>query len=462
MDAHNHHFLAEAYSEFREKVTHPHNRDTGEPVAVPERELPPELLVQYMWHTGLLGREGKTERHGCVRVLDFGIWNREAGPDFRHCEIELNGQRLCGDIEIDPVARDWERHGHGDNKLYNNVVLHIILEKSPLGWYTRNALHYEVPILSLPPERVRQALGKTVSPTPETVELCRCPLADMPWEKLDRLLRAGAAFRLAKKRANFRQRAQCCGVNQTWYECWAETLGYRPNKLAMQLLAYRAPLDKLRDKAESILFGTAGFLKPLLPEKADGEAREYHRHVWDAWWPFRDTFELSHDRALPWVFSPIRPANHPHRRVAALAICASRWKEVEINLSLENTSALIALLTSMRHPYWDVHCSLTSAPMKRRVALVGEDRVQDFIVNHLYAQDERPAAWESYIRLKNGQIPGIIDRIAGHLFGEREDIRSRLRLYYVQQALLQINGDFCPSDPRAEYLFPARLAAWCK
>lgn len=461
MDTGDHLFLAEAYRSFREEISHP-QWETAEPEELTERELPPELVVQHMWHTGLLGRGGKTERHGCVRILDFGIWNREAGPDFRYCEIELNGQRLRGDIEIDPKARDWERHGHGGNPLYNNVVLHIILEKSPLGWYTRNSQHYEIPTLSILPETVRQALGKTVPPTPETVELCRKPLADMPWEKLDRLMRAGAAFRLAKKRADFRKRAQCCGVNQTWYECWAETLGYRPNKLAMQLLAYRAPLYKLQSKAESILFGTAGFLKPVLPEKANEETRVYHRHVWDTWWPLRDTFELSHDRALPWVFSPIRPANHPHRRVAALAISAQRWKEVEINLIPENTTTLIALLTSMRHPYWDFHCSLASAPMKRRVALVGEDRVQDFIVNHLYAQDERPAAWESYTRMKNGQIPSVIGQIATRLFGDREDIRSQLKLYYVQQALLQINGDFCAAGICSECLFPAQLAAWCR
>ena len=73
----------------------------------PLTQLPPELLLQSWWAAGLLPHEGATAHHGKVVILEHGRWNRCAGPDFTHTEIELEGRRLRGDIEIDPCAQDW-------------------------------------------------------------------------------------------------------------------------------------------------------------------------------------------------------------------------------------------------------------------------------------------------------------------------------------------------------------------
>ncbi len=422
--------------------------------------LPPELQFQSWWAGGLLPAEGVTQRHGSLRILERGRWNRNPGPDFTHAEIELNGQRLRGSIEIDPRAQDWETHGHGANPAFNNVVLHIVLTPPPPGWYTRNSLHADIPILYLAPETWQQAAGSTPAPGRETLPRCRQPLAAMPAERVVNLLQAAAAYRQEKKRLYFRRRMTVAGEAQAWYEAWATTLGYSANKEAMHMLSMRAPLAELGRQAEAVLLGTAGFLLPVLPERSEEAARVYHRHVWDNWWLLREKFELSPERSLPWNPAPVRPMNHPQRRVAALAITAGKWKRILPLLNAAGVAELSALLTSTTHPFWDTHFTLASAPMRKGASLIGQQRVTDFLINHVYAYDEQPASWESYLAIRNPSLPPATQRTAMLLFGERADLKRELGKAYAQQALKQIDADFCACNICLDCAFPAQLSQW--
>ncbi|MCH5284684.1 MAG: DUF2851 family protein [Akkermansiaceae bacterium] len=456
MTHHGPQHLAASYSRFRAEIL-------CSPAAADAPERPvelPELAVQELWELGALGCEGVTQRHGPVRLLDFGEWNRGAGPDFCRAEIELGGTRIRGDIEIDPDARDWERHGHGANPLYNNVILHVVLSEPPAGWFTRNSLHSEIPVLFLPPRRVRDALDMAPPVDAELVSLCRAPLEQMPAARVESLLQAAAAHRLERKRKRFRCKEQVLGRDQAWFESWAETLGYSANKDAMLALARRAPLDRLGKDAEAILFGTAGFLVPMLPDKASAEARLYHRQVWDSWWLHKQHFALSAPRDIRWSYAGLRPLNHPQRRVAALALSALHWRQLAPLLTAELAPRLEELLTHLRHPFWDYHCTLNSAQRSARAALVGKERVRDFLVNFVYVQDTAPAAWETFLRLKSAQAPARVERTARRLFGQRSDLAPLLRHHYAQQALLQIAADFCTTTACRECLFPTQLQQW--
>ncbi len=420
----------------------------------------PEMELQALWAAGMLGMEGVTRGHGSVRILDFGEWNRCAGPDFLNAEMELDGVRQRGDIELDPTAQDWEHHGHGANPAFNKVMLHVVFKEPPGGWYTRNSLHREVPVLTIPDEVWQRAAGMPHKANDTETERCREPLRHMDAGEIASLLQAAAAHRLENKRHLFRAKAEHLGTRQTWFEAWAETLGYSANKVAMQMLARRAPLAQLGKQAESILFGTAGFLVPVLPARSSADARAYHRRVWDSWWALREQFELADPHNLPWVLSPVRPLNHPQRRVAALAESALHWASIEPNLNAARAKLLAKVLGGISHPYWDTHCTLPSAPMPRKSALVGKQRITDFLTNHVYAQDDSPAAWQSYLALPGGAPASRIGRTAQRLFGKRDDLAPLLSLSYAHQALLQIEADFCAANPCAECLFPSQLCQW--
>lgn len=452
--------LASAYRAFTDAVYRDGQLALAEESGIEASPLPPEIEIQQLWAHGLLTVHGETEHHGSVRVSDAGQWNRGAGADFLRAEIEIGGEIRRGDIEIDPEAQDWERHGHGANPNFNEVVLHVVLTRPPRNWYTRDSQHREIPVLYLPPEIWQQASGQ--APARELIQLPRCaaPLAKMPLENIQTFLQAAAAHRADKKRKIFRAKARQCGEEQAWYEALAETLGYSANKGAMRLLATRAPLRQISGREEAILFGVAGFLLPVLPEKADADTRTYHRGVWDAWWPAQQDFSLSDGREIPWVYAATRPQNHPHRRVAALAAAAKEWNTLSPLLNAAGAKRLRELMSKLRHPYWDIHYTLPSAPAKKRMALAGAARIDDFLVNHVYVQDESAAAWQSYLAMKAASLPGSISRTAQRLFGEREDVQALLRHCFAHQALLQIDADFCAGSSCRTCLFPEQLAQW--
>lgn len=430
-----------------------------------------EMEVQSLWAAGLFGTEWESERHGHVSIRDFGEWNRSAGPDFLFAEAEINGRLVRGDIEIDPHAQDWEQHGHGANPRFNNVILHVLLTPPPRGWYTRNSLHMEVPVIYLSTERIRKALD-VQQPAIDAIcgrngwdgrtELCAQPLATMSPEQIENLLLAAAAHRIECKRRRFRRKVSVLGDAQTSYEAWAECLGYSANKEPMVMLARRVPLRRLQGlDTEAALLGVAGFLKPVLPTRTEPEARAYHRRVWDAWWKIKDELMLESQRRPVWQFTGIRPLNHPHRRVAALAVSAARWQEIMPLLSAAHSSELTDTLCKLQHPFWERHSMIDTPALQRSCALVGRERVRDFLCNHVYVRDESHEAWVAFTRLTHTALPTRVLRLARSLFGQRDDLRDIMRREYACQALLQIGTDFCRNGACKDCLFPVQLKNLC-
>lgn len=429
---------------------------------VPHPTLPPEQQRQGWWAAGYLPTQAETLRHGSVRILERGRWNHKPGPDFTHAEIEIGGIRYRGDIEIDTRVQDWEAHGHGSNPDFNNVVLHVVFTPPPAGWYTRDSQHRDIAILYLPPEAWQDLSSGRRSSNNDSLPRCRIPLANASPSNIISLLKAAAAYRLETKRKRFLRRVQAAGASQAWYEAWAVTLGYSANKEAMQMLALRAPIKDLGTQAEAILLGTAGFLKPVLPPQTSDAARDYHRRVWDSWWLRREQYELSANRELPWCKAPSRPLNHPQRRVAALAVTAHSWQHLLPHMNAEGALQLARALNSITHPFWDYHYTLSAAPMKQGAALVGKQRIQDFLINHVYAYDASAYAWETYLSQRAGSTPEGIKRTARLLFGERTDLSDILKYSYAQQALLQIDADFCTCNICLDCAFPVQLQQWAK
>lgn len=411
----------------------------SQPCVAPE--LSREELTE-LWQEARWGQQGTTLHHGALRLIDIGAPNPLAeGPAILRAEIDCDGERMRGDIALHTRADDWEAEGCGESAAYRNTVLHVVLQAPSEAWCTRTADHRNVPVWAVPAERLRAVCG-CARLYPET-KGAAAALKQLSAERSEKLFCAAAAYRAEQKAAFFEQKAAVLGTEQAWFEAWAEVLGYAANKRAMRLLARRAPLAALQgEDAEAILLGTAGFLQAVLPERTTEEARTYHRRVWSAWWQLRERFVPEGTTALPWCLSPVRPMNHPTRRVAALALSAQRWESLRPLMNAAGAKRLTAALCALSHPFWDTHCTLAAAPLRRRCALVGTSRAADFLANVVYPLDRSDAAWATSLRLRAADVPSRFLRLAEHLFGQRPELPSLLRLHYVQQALLQLSGDF--------------------
>lgn len=413
------------------------------------RELPDELELQERWFERAFGVEFTDTNGRRIAIVRPGIWNRGAGPDFLDAVIEIDGVPVTGDVELDKRPEDWERHGHGANPRFNSVVLHVVFAESGRTWFTRNERHEEVARIVVDADRTLEGSSRR----------CCAFFRDMDEGRRDDFLRSVAAYRLENKRRKWKQRVDGFGRDQALYECLAETLGYSANRDCMRRLAKRAPFRRIREHPEACLFGTAGFLVPVLKESCDGSTRDYHKKLWERWWKNRDDLELSAGRTLVWNGAGVRPSNHPQRRLAALALLVKRWEEWNGRCSLAEGDVLMNFLTSLEHPYWSYHVSLPSARMEKPLALMGKDRALDFLINHVAAMDESPGAWERYLSLPGGSPSSKVLKIAGLLL-DAGDVKRYTRKAYQQQAFLQIGVDFCGTHCGDGCRLPEQAADW--
>ena len=71
-----------------------------------------ELLLHYIWKYRLYQHELKTTEGVPLEVIDVGIPNTDAGPDFFNAKVKIGGEVWAGNIEIHTDPRDWIRHNH--------------------------------------------------------------------------------------------------------------------------------------------------------------------------------------------------------------------------------------------------------------------------------------------------------------------------------------------------------------
>lgn len=434
-----------------------------EPLRAPAPHLP-EIELQAHWFAGDFGREFVTTAGDCVRVVQFGVWNREAGPDFAEAAVSLNdGEPRRGCIELDPDARDWERHGHATNPDYDSVVLHVFTRRGDGEFFTRTAQHRNVPQVLLDPARLD---GAVANPQPAAREgRCAGPLRGLPEEKVREVLLGAAHFRLRRKAAALARLRELHGADEALFQALAATLGYRNNKLPFALLAQRLPLRMLRKAdAVALLFGVSGFLPATDLRAFDAPTRGYVRGLWELWWPRRGEFERLAIEPGLWKLAGQRPANHPQRRLAALAQLVAHWPKVRTLARRCEPAAIREFFAKLGDEYWDFHYTVNSKSAPRRMALVGESRVVEMLTNVFFplaiADDE--ARWIGFQNLAATLTSRRVEVAALRLFGESPLARALLRRAAMQQGLLQIYEDFCTRDASdcERCLFPRQLAKW--
>jgi hypothetical protein len=435
----------------------------------PEPPLPAELELQALWFSGAFGRDFVSTTGKVVRVLQFGEWNRGAGPDFQHVVVGIDGKEYQGALELDPHASDWENHQHATNPAYREVVLHVSFRGEGRDHFIRTDEHKLIPQVVIDDESLALALQR---PRRETAIAragrCVAPLKDMEPLRVLHLLREAATHRAQNKARRFLQTAEVHSRDAALFQSAAQTLGYRGNAVAMQVLAQRASLTKLRDipnGTEAILFGCAGFLHPKIHEQAQGATRDYLSDLWKTWWKHRAQFESSRD--IPWKMHGHRPANHPHRRVAALAVLAQHWPTFR-SLALArpfHAKKLIDVLAALTHPFWNHHHTLGSQPAETTIALFGKTQALEWIANHLAPlalQDDPHFDYEKYAAIRALSCNESVRRAGIRLFGNEALAKPWQRSLAHQQALLQVYRDFCLEDTSdcAHCPFPEQLSQW--
>lgn len=332
-----------------------------------------ELLLHYIWRHKLLPLKILTTTDGReVEVIDPGLHNVNAGPDFFNAKIKIGGTLWVGNVEIHDKASDWYQHGHEKDPHYNNVVLHVC-EK--IDTEVQNSKGQYLPQMQLStPEYVRQHYEELIKTTdyPPCYKVIPslAPLMVHSW------MAALQTERLERKTDDIRRRVKQC--NDSWEDAYFVTLarnyGFGINSDTFEQWALNVPLMAVghhRDdlfQIEAIFMGQAGLLDiNTVPEYYRQEALNdgYLKKLHDEYSFLAHKFGLQPMDAGLWNFLRLRPQNFPHIRLSQLAhLYHDRKAGLSALLECTTIDQLKELLTTHVTPYWETHYTFGSLSAK--------------------------------------------------------------------------------------------------
>ncbi len=204
--------------------------------------IPNELELQARWFAGDFGKDFVSTTGDKIDIVQFGTWNREAGPDFRDAAIRINGSDpIRGCIELDLLDRSWETHGHATNPAFEETVLHVFVEKSGREFFTRTKSNRNVPQICIDLTALPDAFSANI-PLARPGR-CQAPLKNLPEERVRSVLDAAAQFRLQQKATRIRNKIDTHGRDEALFQEIAAALGYKENKLPFTLIAQRVAVE---------------------------------------------------------------------------------------------------------------------------------------------------------------------------------------------------------------------------
>lgn len=336
-----------------------------------------EKLLHYVWkHKIFPLKELRTTTGQSVEVIDTGLANLHAGPDFFNAKIKLDGVLWVGNIELHYQSSDWYRHHHDTDSVYNSVILHIASHIDTEVVRQNGEL---IPQLQLEcPLHIRSNYDELLAtddyPPCYRIIPTLSPLMVHSW------MSALQTERLEQKTKQIEERLSLC--NRNWEDAFFITLarnfGFGVNSEAFEYWAKRIPLravDKHRDdlfQIEALFFGQAGIL-----EDPDGD--DYYLRLKKEYRYLAHKFNLTPMDASLWKFLRLRPYNFPHVRIAQLACLYHRSAGLLSQLLEKDTLKDVhELLRGGASEYWLTHYAFGGASPLRTKTL--SDSSLDLII----------------------------------------------------------------------------------
>lgn len=313
-----------------------------------------EQLLHYVWkHKIFPLKELKTTTGQQVEIIDTGLANTNAGPDFFNAKIKLDGVLWVGNIEIHQASSDWFKHGHHTDVSYDSVILHIAAE---IDTEIKRSNGEIIPQMQLScPERVCMNYKELLET--DNYPPCYRIIPSLSSFTLHSWMSSLQIERFEQKAALLAERLKRCQDNweDAFFVTLARNFGFGLNGDAFETWANHIPLravDKHRNdlfQIEAIFFGQAGLL-------ADSISDNYYLRLKKEYAYLQHKFELTPMDASLWRFLRLRPNNFPHIRIAQLACLYHRaYGLLSRLMDAETLQSVREILKEGTSEYWLTH-----------------------------------------------------------------------------------------------------------
>lgn len=341
----------------------------------------PENFLHYLWENKLCGNTFSLGDGKICRVLAPGISGNRDGPDFENAEIEIDGQRWLGFVEIHVKSSDWYRHLHHLDAVYDRIILHVVAENDKP---VKNNAGEIIPTIVLVEAEHLFRFWSSVQLAPKAPLLCHEHLGKLPQNKLFEIIKQSAQTRLERKAKQVETIFQESGGDwhQTAWRVVAAAYGISKNVAPMEWLARSVGWKQLAGisslfSVEALLFGQAGMLNQHFDRN-----QQYELKLQAEYFHLKNKFGLVSIDETAWKYSPIRPPAFPDVRIAQLAALVFSTRNL-LEIILDSTN-LTAFYQAFRHPvsdYWEKHCRLGAESTPQMSSIVGKNSIDIFLIN---------------------------------------------------------------------------------
>lgn len=339
-----------------------------------------EEFLHYIWQYKLYQPTLFLVGGESIDVISAGIHNTDAGPDFFNARVRIDDTVWAGNIEIHVLASDWEKHRHQTDKLYENVILHVVwMNDKPVY---RNDGH---PIPTLELNKVLNASAwntylefmNSRSWIPCGTQISQVEtFAINSW--IDRLV----IERLERKALEVEHIFSLSNHDwtQTFYRLLASNMGFKVNNQAFEWLARSLPyqfLFKHSDnlfQLEAMIFGQAGLLDSDFID-------EYPRQLKKEYTFLRGKFDIEPIEGSMWRFMRLHPGNFPTLRLAQFAAILNRSQSLMSEIiESQSVDEFYQLFASKASAYWETHYTFDN-PSEYKIKRLGSTAIELLIIN---------------------------------------------------------------------------------
>ncbi len=336
-----------------------------------------EQLLHFIWQLGYFNLHSLESVNGeAIQIIHPGYPNTNQGPDFARAKIRIGTTTWAGTVELHLKTSDWDKHQHGSDKNYGNVILHVVYE------HDRDAQH--LPTLELK-TRISRNLLNHYRELMESRHFIPCEpmIAGVDSLTLTACRDRMVAERLTRKSAQIKMRLS--ETNDHWEETFwwllARTFGSDVNGDAFAAVAKSLPVSVLArhknqlHQLEALLLGQAGLLNDKFEDPYPAMLQKEFNYL-------KSKYKLASVHH-PVHFLRMRPANFPTLRLAQLAVLVHHSLHLFSRIVEEDDLSLVRKWFDVEaNDFWYYHYKLDDASAFRK-KVVGETMINHIIINAL-------------------------------------------------------------------------------
>ncbi len=340
-----------------------------------------EEFLHYLWKYKLYNTSNlKTVNGETIEILNSGLHNLDAGPDFFNGKVKIGETTWAGNIEIHVKSFDWLKHNHQTDKAYDNVVLHVVYQ-------------YDNPVLDknkqpIPTLELKDIIDQSLYEKYEDL------IASKDWIPCGNQIKLVDAFiintwlnrlvveRLERKSEEIKETLSQNKNDweQSFYQYLFKYFGLKVNAFPFEQLAKNTPL-KITEKhnqlnsIEALFYGQAGFLEADLKE-------EYYQNLLKEYQFLKAKFGLQAiDKSL-WKLLRLRPANFPTIRISQLASLLNQHPRLFSKIIEAKTVTEIQQYFKVNaSKYWDNHYQFGEETIPAATKNLGINTINNIIIN---------------------------------------------------------------------------------